>query len=220
MKLLITYVVALTNLYGIAPKDVVLEVYNTQNQKRVTKEDLEKEVEVSAAELAQHFVISMEEYFVDDSLVLFETDIPKLLAEKADKPHYIPEKEELLCYQDHYYFEKTTAYQAFFDYMKDYFHGEEEYAQKVCEQIYDTIHLDGNTSNTFTELQRMGVRLKTEEQVLNIHKLVEEIFYYMRLWQNNGHSLVEIAEIQGEPVENLYSSGVAVQFYKEDEAED
>lgn len=220
MKLLIAYVVALTNLYGIAPKDIVLEAYNTQNQKRVTKEDLEKEVKASAADLAQHFVISMEEYFVDDSLVMFKADIPELLEEKADKAHYIPEKEELLRYQDDYYFEKTTAYQVFFDYMKNYFHGEEEYTQKVCEQVYDTIHLDEDTSNTFNELERMGVRLKTEEQVLNIHKLVEEMFYYMRLWQNNGHSLVEIAEMQGEPVENLYSSGVAVQFYEEDETED
>lgn len=217
MELLTKYIIALTNLYGIAPKKIVLEAYNTQNQKQLTSEELDKQVEISAEDLTERFIISMEEYFVDDSLLMYETDIPELLAEKADKPHYIPEKEELLRYEDDFYFEKTPAYKAFFNYMKDCFPGDKEYIEEVCEDIYDTIHLDGNTSSVFSDLELAGISPRAEEQVLHIHKLVLEMFYQMRLWQNNGHTLLEIVEMKGEPVENLYSEGIGIQFFEEED---
>ncbi|MBM6615216.1 hypothetical protein JTF06_09985 [Desemzia sp. RIT804] len=131
MELLTKYIIALTNLYGIAPKKVVLEVYNSQNQKQLTIEELDQQTEASAEDLTERFVISMEEYFVDDSLLMYETDIPNLLAEKADKPYYIPEKQELLRYEDDFYFEKTPPYKAFFNYMRDCFPGDKEYIEEV-----------------------------------------------------------------------------------------
>lgn len=157
----------------------------------------------------------MEEYFVDDSLLILETDIPELLAEKADKPHYIPEKEELLRYEDDFYFEKTVAYQAFSNYIERCFPGDREYAQEVSEDIYDIMRLEGNLVNLFSTLELVGISLKTEEQVLHIHKLALEMFYHARLWHHNGHSLVEIAEMQGVSVENVHSEGIGVQYYDE-----
>lgn len=217
MKLLTSYIAALTNLYGIAPKKIVLEAYNAQNPEQITKEELDKQVRDSAEKLAEHFVVSMEEYFVDDSLLMLETDIPELLAEKADKPHYIPEKEELLRYEEDFYFEKTLAYQNFSNYIERCFPSDREYAHEVSEDIYDIMCLEGNLVNLFGTMELVGIRMKTEEQVLHIHKLAMEMFYHARLWHHNGHTLVEIAEMQGEPVENLYSEGIGVQFYDDSE---
>lgn len=40
-ELIIDYIVALTNIYGIVPKDKVVEIYNMQNDDKITIEELE-----------------------------------------------------------------------------------------------------------------------------------------------------------------------------------
>ena len=219
MKLLTTYIIALTNLYGIAPKKIVLEAYNAQNTEQVTKEALEKEIRDSAETLENHFVVSMEESFVNDSLLMLESDIPELLAEKGDKPYYVPEKTELLRYQDDFYFEKTAAYQAFCTYMEESFPGDEASAREVSEEIYDTIHLEGTITSLFSDLELMGVRLETKAEVLHVYNLALDMFYQTRLWQHNGHTLIEIAQIQNETIENLYPHSLAIGIQEYDETE-
>lgn len=219
MKLLTTYIVALTNLYGIVPKKIVLEAYNAQNKEQVMKETLEKEIRGSAETLENHFVVSMEGSFVDDSLLMLESDIPELLIEKGDKPYYVPEKTELLRYQDDFYFEKNAAYQAFCAYMEQSFPEDKVSAREVSEEIYDTIHLEGTINSLFSDLELMGVKLKTKEEILHVHNLALDMFYHMRLWGHNGHTLIEIAKIQDETLENLYPYSLAIGIQQYDKPE-
>lgn len=116
------YIVALTNLYGIVPKEKVVEIYNQQNEDKMTYVDLGA---VSTEDLEKGFVYVYPDHFVNDSIDEFdEFDI--YMAEKAGKPYYVPKKQELLKYVDSLYFEDNKAYRKLIAYMKKHIIEDEE----------------------------------------------------------------------------------------------
>lgn len=217
MKLLAKYIAAMTHLYGIAPKHRVLETYNDQNQKQLAKEEFYKQIEEMSEELEEHFVVSIEDYFVEDSLLMMETDIPDLLAEQSDKPYYVPKKQQLLRYADEFYFEKTPAYKKFSRHMENYISGDREYTREVCEEIYAEIRLAGDPGEIFESLESLGFTMRSEEEVKQLFAVTVEMFCDMRLWQNNGHTINELLENGGNRPEHAWDFSLAVQFFDEDE---
>ena len=93
------YAMAAVNLYGVIPQGDLIRLFNTQNGKKITEEEL-------FSVLIRHISLGCgyalwEEYLVNDA---FEAnnyqDVPDLLKRIGDKPRYIPPKQEFLKYAD------------------------------------------------------------------------------------------------------------------------
>ncbi|MFA7575309.1 MAG: hypothetical protein WCY14_07440, partial [Arcobacteraceae bacterium] len=144
MTQLTKYIIALTNLYGIVHKDKVIEIYNNQNAEKISHEDIETYFQNPPQVLEDNFTEIYEDYFVKDSII--ENDrIDELMAEKANKPYYIPEQEELLKYVEDTYFQKSIAYKKLYDYIKKNFYEGDDYKtqiltedlQGICQFAFD-----------------------------------------------------------------------------------
>src|SRR5665648_1207353 len=83
--LLKDYVVALTNHYGIVNKAKVVEIYNMQNEVKITERDL---LTVPMNVLEKGFVSIHRDYFVNDSILEFD-EFDLMMAKKGDKPYYL-----------------------------------------------------------------------------------------------------------------------------------
>jgi len=92
MTLLLQYIKAATNLYGIIHKEKLREICNSQNETKVSIEDVEAYLE---EDLSQDYVYSYKDHFVHETVMEFNM-FRKLHKQKRKLPYYVPDKEELL----------------------------------------------------------------------------------------------------------------------------
>lgn len=199
MNQLIQYVIALTNLYGMVHKDKVVEVYNSQNKNQVKLIEVEAFLLDLPEELDDAFIISHKDFFVHEAIMEFD-EFSLMLTKKADKPHYIPSKNELLRYIDEGYFEKTKQYNALKSYMKNnFFDGNDEKAEWLCEHIEGMCRFGFDMRDIMEVFNDRGINFKDIDQVNELVSLITALSNNIRIWENNGHTPHEIFEIFERP---------------------
>ena len=65
------YIIALTNLYGMVHKDLVVEIYNSQNDNEISKSDVDIIFRNPPKELEENFVCTHKDYFVHEVILEF-----------------------------------------------------------------------------------------------------------------------------------------------------
>ena len=109
MNQLTEYIIALSNLYGMIQKDILVEIYNTQNEEPISLGEVEAYLENPPPELKKGHTYPYKDYFVHETILEFD-EFESMLEKKGEKPFYVPAKKELLRYTDDFYFEKTKQY--------------------------------------------------------------------------------------------------------------
>lgn len=194
MNQLTDYIVALTNLYGMIQKDLLVEIYNTQNENPISVEEVEAYLKNPPAELERGYTYPHKDYFVHESVLEFG-EFESLLKKKENKPSYVPAKEELLRYTNDRYFEKTEEYLALYEYVKDnLFDGNALQAVSLCEEIHDAFALDLGMAFVSEAFDRTNVVFDSEEQLGEVMNLIMEMSNNIRLWEHNGNTPQEIFE--------------------------
>ena len=193
--MIIDYIKATTNLYGIVSKDKVIEIYNSQNDESITMDELENVVGEDRGEfLLKYHVGIYQNKFVSNRIDLTE-HFHKILQIKEYKPYYIPEKEELLKYRDSDYFEENEAYNDMLAFLKTVFFRKskaEKFAkdiQKSCRLLLDfhermAFYFDEHHRNT--RLNRRGTEF--------LH-LLTVMRFNTRTFEFNGHTAEEVRKI-------------------------
>ena len=123
-ELILRYFDAFANLYGIIPMKRAYRIIEKQNPKlNLTKEQFAKIVNEFDFPDKYYVIWSEEEVYDEnaddadlfDKLLIAEyiltfgdpDDYEKLVFEQGDRPFYVPEKNELLKYEDEFYSERT-----------------------------------------------------------------------------------------------------------------
>ena len=194
MNQLTEYIIALSNLYGMIQKDILVEIYNTQNEEPISLGEVEAYLENPPPELKKGHTYPHKDYFVHETILEFD-EFESMLEKKGDKPFYVPAKEELLRYTDDFYFEKTTQYKVFYDYVrKNLLGGDGVKAQELCEEIRDALELDLGMSSVSKALERADVVFDNEQQVNEMMRLMMDMSNHIRRWEHNGNTPQEIFE--------------------------
>ena len=191
MDLIKQYIIALTNLYGQVPADIVVDVYNGQNKDQLNIEDLEV---YFYEDLSRQHVYAYEDHFVHETIMEFD-EFKLMQRKKADKPYYVPPKEELLKYLDTAYYDLPKQYLTLEKYMtKNFFSKEPEIAEMLCQNIRWECVEGSDMQLIFDLFNLFEVNFKDEKQVNEVLGLVMDLSNNVRLWENNGHTPHEIFE--------------------------
>lgn len=194
MEKLKQYIIALTNLYGMVHKDLVVEIHNSQNDKKVSKVDVELAINNSLKELEDEFVYINENYFVHEAIMEYD-EFQIMLSKKANKPHYVPNKNELLKYVDEMYIDKNKEYKSLVNYVNEnFFDGDIEEAEEFCEDIYGICQFDFEIQEVFNTFTYRDISFKDMEQTNDVLQLVMDLSNNIRIWENNGFTPQEIFE--------------------------
>lgn len=194
MSQLTQYIIALSNLYGMVHKDKVIEIYNSQNEDRVSLSNLEEIITNSTEELEDAFIYSHKDYFVHE--VIMENDeFDLMLRKKGDKPNYVPKKNELLKYIDDGYFEKSKEYNALLSYIKkNFYKSGDEKAEWLAEDIQGMCQFGLDMQIIFDAFNNRDISFEDMDQANEVVQLVMELSNNIRIWENNGHTPHEIFE--------------------------
>lgn len=186
------YAMAAVNLYGVIPQGDLIRLFNTQNGKKITEEEL-------FSVLIRHISLDCgyalwEEYLVNDA---FEAnnyrDVPDLLKRIGDKPRYIPPKQEFLKYADPDYYEQVPEAALMRHYLLQDAELEPDLADEVLSELHFAIVLEAKPQHLLNILRDYEVPLPDGHM-----QIVLDILFGMsnttRLWSNNGFTPNELFE--------------------------
>lgn len=194
MSQLIQYIIALTNLYGMVHKDKVLEIYNSQNEDQIHQDNIEAILNNPPEDLSDAFILTHKDYFVMETII-DNNEFDLMIRKKADKPYYVPAKEELLNYVDESYFEKSKQYNNLLSYLqKNFFKPGDEKAEWLAEDIQGMCQFGVNMQAIFDSFNKMKISFKDMNQTNEVMQLIMDLSNNIRIWENNGHTPNEIFE--------------------------
>jgi len=186
------YCFACTNLYGIVPVEHVVSLFNEENEDRTCKEEvLEVYLKASERELL---------FYLEDGVFIHEAveskeDLELLLEKQGEKPFYVPEKEELLCYADDAYFERGKAYEDVKAYIKKYLVPDETLAEAVADDIQLACAFGEGPQDALNVFLSREIEFQSEEQVYTVGKLISALNNETRMWENRGFTPNELKKL-------------------------
>lgn len=198
MNLLTNYIISTTNFYGVVTPEIILNIYNQQNEEPVSEEEVRDYLTHPPKKLAEYYVYVEGGLFVHDSLFVGEDTLVRLIEAKNGKPYYIPEKEELQNYLDPNYIEKNEEYERLVSYFQSHFPNlEDSRIEEICENfVFALKDQELNFGFIVYQLQDAGISLTAAEDFETIVKLVSDLGLNVRLWENNGFTRKELFETQ------------------------
>src|SRR5699024_7237513 len=81
--------------------------------------------------------------FLEERLYLFEEKYNELVEKQKNKPHYIPEREDLLKFAELNYWEKPEEYEELEAYIQmNFFSENEKIGRIIADEIFEHIQMD------------------------------------------------------------------------------
>ncbi|MFS0689327.1 SEC-C metal-binding domain-containing protein [Sporosarcina sp. 179-K 8C2 HS] len=194
-ELVVDYIVACTNLYGIVSYEKVLEIYNGQNNSPITSEMMKTLVTDSqTVELLKMRHVYVEgQNFHHGSLD--KIDKLKILNEGQVKPYYVPEKDELLRYAEDAYFEPTPQHEELKQLMMKEGFPEERIEREIRMLVEELSVPSASIISIFQPFaSRLG--LNDKAQIYSYAQRVTDIANTTRYWKNRGHTPIELSQFE------------------------
>ncbi len=196
MDIVLKYIIALTNFYGVATPQIVVAVYNQQNDDPISEDSIHQYIIKPPKELAEHYVFVEGGLFVHDSLFVGNDTLINLIEEKNNKPYYIPERRELKKYLDANYIEKNEHYYRLYRYLRKQFGDmSDDLIEEICNNFVFALK-DGELNFGFIiqQLRSFGISLEDSQDFQQNVKLIADLGLNVRLWENNGFTRKEFFE--------------------------
>ena len=198
-KALDSYAQAAVNLYGIISREDFVDIFNKQNVDQTTEEEVY--ILLLPLVLKEGWYGFYKEYLVHywcfDDIDLADY----LLKHQADKPRYIPEKDEFLKYADEYY-EDNINWMNVYLFMREVF-DDVKGISKGFEEIKDYITYGDGISELGTIFDKYNLIFNNEEQFEDFINLIMLAKNNTRIWENNGYTPSELFEINAKRDNNI-----------------
>ena len=193
------YARAAVNLYGIISREDFIDIFNKQNIDQTTDEEIY--ILLLPLVLKDGWYGFYKEYIVHYWLFDDFNQADYLLEHQADKPRYIPEKNEFLKYviedyadNDHWWNVSSFMWDVF-GYRKDTSEGYEEVRNYIT--YGDGIRELGSI------LDRHNLIFSGEKQLQEFINLIMLAKNNTRIWENNGYTPSELHGILSKRNKNI-----------------
>jgi len=190
-----TYIHAMINLYGIIHREKVVEIINMQNDYQISLDDLRLIEEDERTRNIETYIGIKDEYFVSASIMVLEK-FDEVMKQKADKPYYNPEKEELLKYADITYFEVNEQFEAVRQFFRKRFWRKSK-ADELAREVKLYCKSADSLANIGYLFENRDLKIKHEKDVNELMGLIMELANNTRVPENNGFTPNEMEELRG-----------------------
>lgn len=218
IELLHRYFDAMNNFYQIIPLKRMFRIINSQNDEPYSEEDFLAFAEIALHERHFYCILGKDELY-DDAPVskplerelvhesLLDFDIYYEMANaKCDKPYYVPEKDDLLKYEDDFYEEKTPQYNAMANFVNKNIEHRSEYVDDAMSEILFIVKSeDSSPEEALVFLKKCNMRINlSEHQYKEFVKLYIDLHNNTRNPYNNGFTPAEFLQRTGDHIESNY----------------
>lgn len=208
LDLLRSYFAAFANFYWIINLADAYKIINKQNPNLITFEELYKFSDIVADEHHYYYIVDMDEMWDDvqptpenreiiaeNLLAVDEENYYETVEMQCSKPMYVPNKEELLRYEDEYYYEKTPYSTAVENFIKNNLKiSGEEFLDVMAEVTLAIIMGDDPIVSVFRSFGMMKIELTTAEAE-TFCKLFTNMANNFRMPVNRGYTPLELKKL-------------------------
>lgn len=202
--LLNNYAIAAVSLYGVISQDDFLELFNSQNERQTSIDEVFSILLYNVHSDAGYCF--WDEYIVDDE---FEEEdfaaVPLLIAERKGKPRYTPSREEFLKYSDWDYYEVTPQLIALKNHLSEPISNPDE-VEGLLDEIHDMSVAGVKLQEYFDLLDEAGIVFDSIEQANNMMRLIVDVQNNTRQWSNYGHTPNELFSVEKSNLLSIPSS--------------
>lgn len=205
------YFHAMANLYGVITLQKAFEIISSQSPKLVTEAEFLRFAEIARHECEGYCILGDDEIhehgkteslfareIIDNALIDEDMDAYMRTKESQQgKPFHIPEKKELLLYQDAHYFGETPESAAFLNFL--HAHAgltDERRLQMVYEIFSGSRYIKSEFSDVMDVLEKHGVTFATDAALREFLNLYGNFHNTTRMQCNRGHTPREISQLQ------------------------
>lgn len=215
-RLLRTYFMALSNLYGIIPLREAYKIAKHFSPRSFSEEEFFAFAEIARHEDDCYEILGDENLYTDEppsaprdrEIVSLDMLEPGRMDEfvyydvkehQRGKAYYIPPtKEELLAYTDDFYVEVTPEYTAFDRYLREIYAPEKDAfgVDFSVKMIFITIRIDADMHTLMREFVTSGFRLRNADDINRFSQLYINHVNNARLFINCGYTPREMRAMQ------------------------
>ena len=195
-QMVLKYVDAAVNLYGVCTPEQLLNIYNDQNGQSLTMAELEEITHFHLNRMQLYERIDgyfASHYFDSDSI----HELQGLLKRIRNKPLYIPGKEEFLKHSENHYYEKTPQLLQLRLFILNQLCNNAKLVDELLDDIQLACSMEAPLQEIVNELERRDIIFDNMEQVKRFASLVTEVYNHTRLWSNCGHTPAELGALSG-----------------------
>ncbi|MBK5247473.1 MAG: hypothetical protein JJE49_09445, partial [Peptostreptococcaceae bacterium] len=183
-KPLDSFAMAAVNLYGIISRDDFVDIFNKQNVDRTDNEEIY--ILLLPLVLKDGWYGFYKEYIVHYSFFENFDQADYLLKYQADKPRYIPEKNDFLKYTNEDYLDNDHWWKVN-RFMRDVFGYCKDTSEGYAE-IRSYITYGDGIKELGTILDRYNLIFSDEKQFQEFINLIMLAKNNTRIWENNGYT--------------------------------
>lgn len=187
------YSEAAVELYGVISLAKLTEIINSQNEYKITSEDIEFVCEENEGYLYSYVY---EDNVVQELFQLYEEDgtYETLLEKQNNKPYKIFDKEEFLAYADDDNVDVPEIFKKLRKYLVSELEIMRDMAEEICEDMFIGVNFEDGTDNLMFEFTRREIYV-TLEQRKRIFEIYKECRHKSPLWENRGYSYEELEQM-------------------------
>ena len=209
-RLLRKYFNAMANLYGIIPLRKAYEIISAQCRHPVSKEEFLSFSEIARHECEEYCLLGADELYpgrkqtapLDREIIditLVDGDLNayhEMRHSQGGKPYYIPDRAELLAFDDPFYCEPTPAADALLQFMERCLRLKHDRAAALlAEFVYAARCLDAGISEVMARLEGLGIHFRHRRDAERFCTLYQEFHNHMRLQCNRGYTPEELLSV-------------------------
>ena len=196
-----SYLLAMTNLYGVYPLKQFSNVFMMQNPGFGMPEgDLltmlyalcsrEQEYETDGRQ-----VIST----IYSSGLVDPDELDDLRRKVQGKPFYVPPKEELLKYQDDFYYPPTAELEALHSFLLKEMCPDEVMAEELADDIKILCMEEAILGEIMREFERRSLVFKNDRQIADLAEHITAVSNSSRMISNRGYTPLELMNMYKKP---------------------
>lgn len=217
------YFNAMANLYGVIPLKKAYEIISEQSPSLVSKDEFLAFAEIARHECEDYYILGDEDIFTNGKAglplereiidtALFGADIDLYIQTKQSqqgKPYFIPEKKQLLLYDDAFYCEATPEVTALRTFLSKQFKLDETQGAAIFQEIlYGSRYLNAEFAQVMNRLYDMGLEFKDDAAVQRFVSLHQAFHNTTRMQCNRGFTPNELFSMQ--PPEKLIPKSISL----------
>ncbi len=185
------YMRAFVNLYGVCELDEAIKMYNEATQAELSFNDAVDVLRCKATFLPH--VQAIANVLVCDSLISEQDEslVFELRNLVADKPYYMPTKEEIELYGTGQ-IDWTPQLLKVKSFMMEQFKIDEAKADELVQIIFELFPYQYETKYAIMVLEQHGIVSQSFDVSQQFVQLVKDAYTHARLWENRGFKLAEI----------------------------
>ena len=218
-RLLRRYFNAMANLYGIIPLHKAKSIIFSLSPNIVSEQEFLSFAEIARHECEDYFILGDDEIYTDVhhtklldreivDIALIDENLNLFMKTKClqqDKPYYLPDKQQLLKYEDPFYCEDTPEKLKLQAFLRERCGLSDEQVADVFEDIlYNVRSVSAEMSDLLGYLEMLGVRMKSQRDTERFITLYSAFHNTARMPCNRGYTPDEMMQMT--PPEERFKS--------------